>query len=35
MRGENYGRIINFSSVVAQMSIPGTSAYAASKSALW
>jgi len=35
MRAENYGRIINFSSVVAQMSIPGTSSYAASKSALW
>ena len=35
MRAENYGRIVNFSSVVAQMSIPGTSAYAASKSALW
>ena len=35
MREQNYGRIINFSSVVAQMSIPGTSAYAASKSALW
>jgi len=35
MRDQNYGRIINFSSVVAQMGIPGTSAYAASKSALW
>jgi len=35
MRVENWGRIVNFSSVVAQMSIPGTSAYAASKSALW
>lgn len=35
MRLENYGRIINFSSVVAQKGIPGTSAYAASKSALW
>jgi len=35
MRFENYGRIINFSSVVAQKGIPGTSAYAASKSALW
>jgi acetoacetyl-CoA reductase/3-oxoacyl-[acyl-carrier protein] reductase len=35
MREQNYGRIINFSSVVAQMSIPGTSAYAASKSGLW
>jgi len=35
MRLQNYGRIINFSSVVAQKGIPGTSAYAASKSALW
>ncbi len=35
MRQQNYGRIINFSSVVAQKGIPGTSAYAASKSALW
>jgi NAD(P)-dependent dehydrogenase (short-subunit alcohol dehydrogenase family) len=35
MREENYGRIINFSSVVAQAGVPGTSAYAASKSALW
>ena len=35
MREEGYGRIINFSSIVAQMGIPGTSAYAASKSALW
>ena len=35
MREQNYGRIINFSSVVAQKGIPGTSAYAASKSALW
>ena len=32
---ENYGRIINFSSVVAQKGYVGTSAYAASKSALW
>lgn len=35
MRNDNYGRIINFSSVVAQHGIPGTSAYAASKAALW
>lgn len=35
MRKNNYGRIINFSSVVAQIGIPGTSAYAASKAGLW
>lgn len=35
MRQQGYGRIINFSSIVAQMGIPGTSAYAASKSGLW
>lgn len=35
MREEGYGRIINFSSIVAQMGIPGTSAYAASKAGLW
>ena len=35
MRNNRFGRIINMSSVVAQMSVPGTSAYAASKSALW
>ena len=35
MREQQYGRIINFGSVVAQMSIPGTSAYAASKAGLW
>jgi len=35
MRQYNYGRIINFSSVVAQKGVPGTSAYAASKSGLW
>jgi len=35
MRKENYGRIINFSSVVAQIGVPGTSAYAASKAGLW
>lgn len=34
MRSENYGRIINFSSVVATKGIAGTSAYAASKSGL-
>ena len=35
MRKENFGRIINFSSVVAQKPTPGISAYAASKAALW
>jgi NAD(P)-dependent dehydrogenase (short-subunit alcohol dehydrogenase family) len=35
MRRQKYGRIINCSSIVAQLGIPGTSAYAASKSALW
>jgi NAD(P)-dependent dehydrogenase (short-subunit alcohol dehydrogenase family) len=35
MRSNNYGRIINFSSVVAQQGVIGTSAYAATKSALW
>ena len=35
MREQGYGRIINFSSIVAQMGIPGTSAYAASKAGLW
>ena len=35
MRDANYGRIINLSSVVAQKGVPGTSAYAASKSGLW
>lgn len=35
MRENNYGRIINLSSVVARTGVPGTSAYAASKSALW
>jgi acetoacetyl-CoA reductase/3-oxoacyl-[acyl-carrier protein] reductase len=35
MRDEGYGRIINFSSVVAQMGVIGTSAYAASKAGLW
>jgi len=35
MREQNYGRIINFSSVLAQRGVAGTSAYAASKAALW
>jgi len=35
MREEGFGRIINLSSIVAQMGTPGTSAYAASKSGLW
>lgn len=35
MRNLNYGRIINFSSIVAQCPTFGASAYAASKSALW
>lgn len=35
MRENNFGRIVNFSSVVAQKGTPGVSAYAASKSALW
>ena len=35
MRERGYGRIINMSSIVAQKGIPGTSAYAASKAALW
>ena len=35
MRKQNYGRIINFSSVVAQKGVMGTSAYAASKAGLW
>ncbi|OXB18910.1 hypothetical protein B0A80_20370 [Flavobacterium tructae] len=35
MRSQKYGRIINFSSVVALKPTPGISAYAASKSALW
>jgi NAD(P)-dependent dehydrogenase (short-subunit alcohol dehydrogenase family) len=35
MRQDNFGRIINFSSVVAQKATPGLSAYAASKAALW
>jgi 3-oxoacyl-[acyl-carrier protein] reductase len=35
MRNNNWGRIINISSVVAQTGVPGTSAYAASKSGLF
>lgn len=35
MRAERYGRIINLSSIVPQVGVPGTSAYAASKSGLW
>jgi NAD(P)-dependent dehydrogenase (short-subunit alcohol dehydrogenase family) len=35
MREQERGRIINFSSIVAQTHIPGTSAYAASKAGLW
>lgn len=35
MRDQNFGRIILLSSVVAQIAIPGTSAYAASKAGLW
>ena len=35
MREDEYGRIVNLSSIVAQIGIPGTSAYAASKSGLW
>jgi len=35
MRKRRFGRIILFSSVVPQVGVMGTSAYAASKSALW
>ncbi|HEY0668781.1 MAG TPA: SDR family NAD(P)-dependent oxidoreductase [Sphingobacteriaceae bacterium] len=35
MRDQNYGRIINFGSVVSELPSPGISAYAASKSALF
>lgn len=35
MYKKKWGRIINFSSVVAQKGMAGTSAYAASKAALW
>lgn len=34
MRDQKFGRILNLSSVVSQMGVPGTSAYAASKSGL-
>jgi len=34
MRKQNYGRIINFSSVIATLPTPGVSAYAASKAGL-
>jgi NAD(P)-dependent dehydrogenase (short-subunit alcohol dehydrogenase family) len=35
MRDQKYGRVINFSSVVAVKPTPGISAYSASKAALW
>jgi acetoacetyl-CoA reductase/3-oxoacyl-[acyl-carrier protein] reductase len=35
MRKQKFGRIINLSSIVAQIGVHGTSAYAASKSGLW
>lgn len=35
MLDNKFGRIINISSVVPQIGIPGTAAYSASKSALW
>jgi NAD(P)-dependent dehydrogenase (short-subunit alcohol dehydrogenase family) len=35
MRNDKFGRIINFSSVVAIKPTPGVSSYATSKSALW
>jgi NAD(P)-dependent dehydrogenase (short-subunit alcohol dehydrogenase family) len=35
MREQNFGRIIFFSSVVPEIGIAGTSAYAASKAGLW
>ena len=35
MRKQQFGRIINLSSVVAQIGVPGTSAYASSKAGLW
>lgn len=35
MRAQKFGRIINFSSVVAVKPTPGVSSYATSKSALW
>lgn len=35
MRSQNFGRIINFSSVTSQIATPAISAYAASKAGLW
>ncbi len=35
MREQNFGRIIFIASVVPQIGVPGTSAYAASKAGLW
>jgi NAD(P)-dependent dehydrogenase (short-subunit alcohol dehydrogenase family) len=35
MRDQKYGRIINFSSIVGQMGVPGTSAYSASKTGMY
>ena len=35
MRKNNFGRVINFSSIVGQMGTHGASAYAASKTGLW
>jgi NAD(P)-dependent dehydrogenase (short-subunit alcohol dehydrogenase family) len=35
MRSQKFGRIINLSSIVPQIGVAGTSAYAASKSGLW
>jgi NAD(P)-dependent dehydrogenase (short-subunit alcohol dehydrogenase family) len=35
MLNSNWGRIINISSIVPQIGVAGTSAYSASKSALW
>lgn len=35
MRKNKHGRIINLSSVVPKVGVPGTSAYAASKAGLW
>jgi NAD(P)-dependent dehydrogenase (short-subunit alcohol dehydrogenase family) len=35
MQAQNFGRVINVSSVVPQIGVPGTVAYSASKSALW
>lgn len=35
MRARHFGRVILLSSVVPQLGVPGTSAYSASKAALW